>query len=302
MRIFTQFEAEEGAEPAREQELVRENLSQVRAIVAIASAKGGVGKSVLAVNLSVALALMGRKVGIVDADLNAPSVVAMLGMKPGWRYPLVEGIEPAAGPFGIRVVASDLLPGGEPAPITFFGDDYAPASTNHVAPAEIGLAKAMRAMLGQARLGALDFLIIDLAPGLDQLYEIAKTAEPDAIILVSHPSALAVQAARHAIELAASFGAPVTGIVENMVGFNCDNCRSVRPLLPEGEMQGLARTYYVPILGRLPFDPRAAQGADRGVPFVREDPDSPFSKIIVEIAQSLDRTLAARARQTQSQI
>ena len=302
MRIFTQFDAaaEASADAGRELARVRENLAQVRAIVVIASAKGGVGKSVLAVNLSVALALMGRKVGIVDADLNAPSVVAMLGMNPAWRYPLLEGIEPAAGPHGIRVVASDLLPGGEPPLIAFVGEDQAAAPTNHVPPAEIGLAKALRAMLGQARFGSLDLLIIDLAPGLDQLYELAKIAAPDAVVLVSHPSALAVQAARHAIELADGLGAPVAGIVENMVGFNCDSCRTVRPLLPEGEMQGLAQACEVPILGRLPFDPRVAEAADRGVPFIREDPNAPISKSIGEIAQGLERVLAARIRESQS--
>src|SRR5271170_3419682 len=122
MRIFSDIGNGESVEIAEVRERIRANLAGVGATIALASARGGVGKSMLAVNIAVALALKGRKVAIVDADLNSPSVTAMLAMKPQRRLPMIEGIEPAAGPHGLRVVSSDQLPGGEPPPMSFVQD------------------------------------------------------------------------------------------------------------------------------------------------------------------------------------
>ncbi len=122
MRIFSDIGNGGSVEIADVRERIRANLSGVGATIALASARGGVGKSMLAVNIAAALALKGRKVAIVDADLNSPSIAAMLGMKPQRRLPMIEGIEPAAGPHGLRVVSSDQLPGGEAPPMSFAQD------------------------------------------------------------------------------------------------------------------------------------------------------------------------------------
>ncbi|MGH7923332.1 MAG: P-loop NTPase, partial [Candidatus Binatus sp.] len=135
MRIFSDIESAESADFAAARERIRINLSDVGATIAIASARGGVGKSMLAVNIAAALAMKGRKVAIVDADLNSPSVTAMLGMKPQRRLPMIEGIEPAAGPHGLRIVSSDQLPGGEPAPISFVDDHDQLDGNEPIAPA-----------------------------------------------------------------------------------------------------------------------------------------------------------------------
>src|SRR5258707_14077887 len=115
MRIFSDYETNGAGklplDGADGRERIRANLSQVGATMALASARGGVGKSMLAVNIAAALATKGRKVALVDADLNSPSVTAMLGMKPQRRYPTTDGVEPAAGPHGLRGVWSDQLPG-----------------------------------------------------------------------------------------------------------------------------------------------------------------------------------------------
>ncbi len=117
MRIFSDLETDGAVRPhadlAFSRERIRANLAGVGATIALASARGGVGKSVVAVNIAAALALKGKKVAIVDADLNSPSVAAMLGMKPQRNFPMVEGIEPAAGPHGLRTVSSAQLNGGE---------------------------------------------------------------------------------------------------------------------------------------------------------------------------------------------
>src|SRR5271167_70854 len=123
MRIFSDTKNDGSVGPSSDvRERIRANLSGVGATIALASARGGVGKSMLAVNIAAALCSKGRKVAIVDADLNSPSIAAMLGMKPQRRLPMMEGIEPAAGPHGLRVVSSDQLPGGEPPPISFVQD------------------------------------------------------------------------------------------------------------------------------------------------------------------------------------
>src|SRR5271156_1584387 len=180
MRIFADIEDGASAAPSVDmaglRERIRANLAGVGATIAIASARGGVGKSVLAVNIAAALAMKGRKVAIVDADLNSPSVAAMLAMKPQRRLPMIEGIEPAAGPHGLRVVSSDQLPGGEAPPISFVQDydqvdgnngDEPPAPAR---PAELSYSEAIRRILAQTQFGSVDLLIIDLATGLDRLH------------------------------------------------------------------------------------------------------------------------------------
>src|SRR5260370_35644314 len=93
----------------------------------------------------------------------------------------------------------------------------------------------------------------------------------DGVLLLSHPSEHASHAARHAIEIASAIDAPIVGIVENMIGFNCDGCRSVRPLWPKGDLHGVARELKVPVIARLAFEPRLSDGSDRGALFVRDD-------------------------------
>jgi ATP-binding protein involved in chromosome partitioning len=308
MRIFSDIESDgsvgSSVDLADARERIRTNLSGVGATIGLASARGGVGKSMLAVNIAAALAMKGRKVAIVDADLNSPSIAAMLGMKPQRRHPMIEGIELAAGPHGLRIVSSDQLPGGEAPPISFV-DDYDQINGNNagepVAPAptrpvELSYREALRRILAQSQFGSVDFLIIDLATGLDRLYSVASIAALDGVLLLSLASAHDTIAARHAMKIGGAIGAPIVGIVENMVGFNCDGCRAVRPLWPEGDLHGVAREAAVPILARLAFEPRLADSNDRGVLFVREYGSTPTGKVLAEIANQVEAMVAARTR------
>lgn len=293
MRIFTDSETRDGLEATQPAlrgniERVRDNLASAGAVIAIASAKGGVGKSVVAVNVACALALRGRKVAIVDADLNAPSVIRMLGMKTPRVMPMVEGIEPAAGPHGLRVVSSEMIAGGE-APAISFLEDATPGPVESAQ--EIGYCDALVRMLSLARLGALDAVIIDVAPGAGRLHQVAQIAPLTNVMLVSHSSEQAVAATRHLIRLSAKFAAPVTGLLENMAGFNCDGCRSVRPLMPEGNLAGIATEFGLPILARLAFDPRLAEASDRGVLFVHQYADTPLGKNLLGLAHDVERMI-----------
>jgi ATP-binding protein involved in chromosome partitioning len=307
MRIFSDYEANGAGklpvDAADGRDRIRANLSQVGATIALASARGGVGKSMLAVNIAAALALKGKKVAIVDADLNSPSVAAMLGMKPSRNFPMVEGIEPAAGPHGLRMVSSAQLSGGE-APAISFAQDYdqdgqgdgvaaAPAIPT---PTLLSYSGALHRILGQTQFGALDLLIIDLASGLDRLHSVAAMVSLDGVLLLSHPSEHASHAARHAIEISSAIGAPIVGIVENMIGFNCDGCRQVRPLWPEGNLHGVAREHKVPIIARLAFEPRLADSSDRGALFVREYASTPTGKSLLDLASQVETMIATATR------
>lgn len=273
---------------------VRANLAGIKSIIALSSLRGGVGKSALAVNLAAALAQMGRKTAIVDADLNAPSVRGMLGMKAPRRLPLVEWIEPSAGPLGLRIVGAEVSFQPD-APLLSFDDSGGAAAVadNGAEPLEAGYSTTLLQMFAQTRFGPADVMLIDLAPGLESCLRILEVVREAGLVLVSHPSHLAAQAAERMLHFAALKKAPVLGIVENMVGFNCGGCHVVRPLMPHGAVAGAAREAGIAVLDRLPFDPRLAESNDRGVIFVREYADAPLAKQIVALAQGIERAANA---------
>jgi ATP-binding protein involved in chromosome partitioning len=272
-------------------------LPEVRAVVAIASARGGVGKSAIGVNVAASLAIAGRKVAIIDADLNSPGLLGMLGLKPLRRFAPGEEIDPASGPLGLRVAASSQLADGEPAAFSFVESDEMPppaSAPNGARPLEIDYGATLRRLMG-ARFGPLDLMLIDLASGLSQLHCLAEVIGLTGIVMITRPSEACVRATRDALKIITHDGLAVLGLVENMLGFNCDSCHSVRPLFPQGDFAGLSQSSEAPILGRLPFDPRLADCAERGALFVREYPDAPLAKQFAAIAANLEQQIVRRA-------
>jgi ATP-binding protein involved in chromosome partitioning len=305
MRIFSEFEREPnhgGPElTARDLEDIASNLVSVRSVLAIASPKGGTGKSAVAVNIAAALARAGKKVAVVDADFNAPSILAMLGMKPPRCLYPGEAIEPASGPFGLRTLSAEFFSEGEPAPVSFLTEEDPTATANHAPPVvELSHSAALRRLLGETRFGAIDMLILDLAPGLEQLYRLLRIFKVNGILLVTRPS---VSAARHvcsAFDTSTAMGVPVLGVVENMVGFSCEICRSVKPLFPEGETSRVVRERLVPLIARLPFDPRFAECSERGTPFVHQYADTPMARQLAEVARQVE-SLALKSTRVPTQ-
>jgi len=280
---------------------MRANLEPIRSIVAVASARGGTGKSAIVVNLAAVLAQLGRKVGIVDADLNSPSIVAMLGMKVPRRIIPGEGIDPHAGPLGLRIVGNNLLPDRTSTPISFLdleGSSVPPS--NGQGPTEVDYSSSLRHLLSSSRFGTLDLLLIDLPPGVESLARILDIAPRTGLIVVSHPSELSARASKGIFDLAHDRGAAVLGIVENMIGFNCDGCHTVRPLMPQGAVGALASDLGIRLVERLPFDPRFAETSDRGTFFVREYAETPLAKQFIALAQAIDRTGNPRITATAS--
>jgi ATP-binding protein involved in chromosome partitioning len=167
-------------------------------------------------------------------------------------------------------------------------------SNNGHGPLEISYRATLGRLLTQTRFGTLDLLLIDLAPGIDQLLRIARIAPLSGTIIVTQPSEISVRASAAALEIASLCATRVMGFIENMVGFNCDGCHSVRPLMPHGDLAAVATAAGIPVLGRLPFDPRLAECCDRGVMFVREYADTPLARQLTALSQALDLTSAGR--------
>jgi ATP-binding protein involved in chromosome partitioning len=260
-------------------------LAQVKSVVAFASAKGGTGKSTMVANFAAALALKGRKIGIADADFDAPSIAPMLGLPRVRLISATGAVEPANGPFGIRIIAND--PAADEPPPNFAADDSLLETTVSPVVQHNEEFTSLDDLIARARFGALDLLLIDLPPGFKHAMRLWESIERAGLVIVLPASATATTAVRRSLEQARRKGLRILGLIENVQGFYCGNCHSVRPLLPRSDIGGLARDFDLPILGRFPFDSRLAESCDTGRPFVREYPEAPVSKLINEVAQAL---------------
>lgn len=280
-------------------EAVRANLAGVRSVFALASARGGPGKSTLAVNLAAALALKGRKVGLLDADVESPSIAAMLGLGRTRVFAVAGRIEPASGPMGLRVIGADMVEAHEPAPLSLTdagmagGNEPEPlasaeaepaASPTHFTSATAEEPPTPARLLGETQFGALDCLVVDLAAGPAALRDFIHLLPAAAVVVVSTPTESAVLATRRMMETLRRDAIAPAGLILNMTSFHCESCHSARPLWPQGDAPALSRNFDLPILARLPFDARLAECADRGELFVRGFGDSPTAKQLTELA------------------
>ena len=245
------------------------------------SGKGGVGKSAVSANLATALALGGWRVGVLDADLNGPSMAKMLGVR-GRRLRITAGgVEPPATAQGVAVMSMDLLLPTDDAPLTWEAPSQEEAHTWRGAME----ANALREFLADTEWGALDALVIDLPPGTDRLATVAAIVPKlSGTVIVTIPSEVSHLVVRKSITVAARTGAPILGLVENMTG-----------LFPATDAAALAASTGIPFLGSVPFDPALALAADRGDPFVASAPDHDAARALTQIASEVRRTLESTA-------
>ena len=261
---------------------LRERLSGVSSIVAVVSGKGGVGKSSLTANLANCFALEGRRVGVLDADLNGPTMAKMLGVRGRTLAVAAGGVTPPASALGVKVMSMDLLLPSDATPLTW------DAPTQDEAHTWRGTmeANALREFLADTAWGALDLLLIDLPPGTDRLATVtALVPALGGTVIVTIPSDVSHLVVRKSITVAAQAKAPVLGLVENMTGMFRG---------PAGA--DLARETGVPFLGSVPFDAELALAADRGEAFVVLAPDRDSARALVQVARTLDASLAATRR------
>jgi ATP-binding protein involved in chromosome partitioning len=245
-------------------------LREVKAILAVVSGKGGVGKSSITANLAGAFALAGARVGVLDADLNGPSMATMLGVRGRKLVVGGDGVEPPAGALGVRVMSMDLLLSGDATPLTWDAPSQAEAHTWRGTME----ANALREFLADTAWGPLDVLLIDLPPGTDRLATVTGLVPSLAgTVIVTIPADVAHLVVRKSITVAQAASAPVLGVIENMAG-----------MFPGPGAEALARESGVSFLGRVPFDPGLAAAADRGEPYVVAAPAAPAARALVAIA------------------
>lgn len=265
--------AQVGAQQAR----LAARLSTVGAVVAVVSGKGGVGKSTVTANVTACFARDGWRVGVLDADLNGPSMATMLGVRGRRLVVGATGVGAPEGALGIRVMSMDLLLPSDEAPLVWNAPTQAEAHTWRGAME----ANALREFLADTDWGTLDALVIDLPPGSDRLATLTSLVPSLAgAIVVTIPSDVSHLVVRRSITAAAQSRTPILGLVENMTG-----------MFPGPGGATLAEAAGIPFLGRVPFDPELARAADRGEPVIAVDPDRPVSRALSDVAAAVRNRL-----------
>jgi ATP-binding protein involved in chromosome partitioning len=268
---------------------LQERLRSVRHIVAVVSGKGGVGKSTVTVNLATACAMRGQRVGVLDADLNGPSVAKMLGVR-GYTPQLTSaGVIPATGPLAMRVMSMDL----------FLPDDATPVTWNAPTQQEAFVWRGtmemttLRELLTDTVWGELDCLFLDLPPGAERLPNVAGLLPFMAGgLLVTIPSQVSQLIVQKSLTLAKEvLPGRVIGLVDNMQGYVCPHCHTLGELFPEPSSAATAAALQVPYLVGIPFDPRLAGAADQGRPFVLDAAETLAGQAFHALAAMVDRFL-----------
>jgi len=256
-----------------------QHLPGVHHIIAVASGKGGVGKSTVSANLAVALAAMGLKVGLLDADIYGPSQPRMMGTNARPKAVGERGMAPVER-HGVKLMSMGLMMREDEA-VVWRG------------PMLMG---ALQQMLNQTEWGALDVLVIDLPPGTGdvQLTLSQKTAVAGAVV-VSTPQDIALLDARKAMDMFRKTNVPLIGIIENMSTHTCSQCGHEEHIFGHGGARDEAKKLGVPLLGEVPLDIDIRLASDTGTPIVVAKPDSSQAAAFRKIAENLMQTKALRA-------
>jgi ATP-binding protein involved in chromosome partitioning len=255
---------------------LRARMDRVKHKVAVMSGKGGVGKSLVTINLAAALASEGKRVGVLDADIHGPTVPKMLGMKGARLEAGDDGIIAPTSPSGIKVASMDFLLPTQDSPVIWRG------------PLKMS---AIRQLLSEVEWGDLDYLLVDLPPGTgdEALTVLQLLQDIDGVVIVTMPNEVSGQVVEKSVTFARQLKAPVIGLVENMSYLICPHCGDRIDLFGRGIAEKVASSMGVPFLGAIPLDPRVAKDSDSGKPFVMENPDSPAAKAFKEIVVGIEK-------------
>ncbi|AEE93857.1 MRP protein-like protein [Acidianus hospitalis W1] len=262
---------------------IQMRMKNVKYKIAVLSGKGGVGKSFVSSNLSMALAAAGKKVGIVDVDFHGPSVPKMLGVRGQVLTADDEGIIPVNGPFGIKVVSIDFLLPKDDTPVVWRG------AIKHT---------AIKQFLGDVKWGELDYLIIDMPPGTgDEALSVAQLVPNlTGFIIVTIPSEVSTLAVSKSVNFAKTVNAKILGVIENMSYFICPADNKPYYIFGEGKGKRMAEDMGVELLGQVPLDPKIAEANDLGEPFFLKYPDSPASKEFLSIADKVMKIVESNTK------
>lgn len=248
----------------------RLNLS-VKAVVAVASSKGGVGKTTVAVNLAVALAQLGQRVGLLDGDLHGPNVPLMMGIEAEQPLAFGDQIFPPTA-LGVTTMSMGLLVPLD-APVIWRGPM---------------LHQAIRQLLRDVMWGQLDYLIVDLPPGTgDVQLTLTQTLPLAGVVMVTTPQDVALADVIKGGEMFRQLDVPMLGLIENMSYYACPHCGEIDAIFGAGGGERLSQRLGAPLLAQVPLDPAVRAGGDAGKPVVLTDPDSPAGRTLLEAARIL---------------
>ena len=255
----------------------RRRIETVKLVIAVASGKGGVGKSTVAVNLALALKGMGLKIGLLDADIYGPSTPTMLG--PGKAAATGSHFIQPAEAFGIKFIS-----------IGFFVEADSPMIWRGPM-----VTKAVEQFLHQTIWGVLDCLVIDLPPGTgDAQLTMAQKVPVDGVVIVTTPSDVALIDARRGLQMFKKIDVPVLGIVENMSYFICPHCNGRTDVFSAGGGRATAGELGVELLGEIPLDPLIRSTGDHAQPIVVSEPHSPQAQHFVKLAERVWTLITAQ--------
>lgn len=235
-------------------------LPGVKNLIAVASGKGGVGKSTISVNLAAGLADMGARVGLFDADVYGPNIPRMVGAD---EPPEITERETMIPPkkHGIKLMSMDFLLGGDDDPVIWRGPM---------------VHKVLTQLWEDVEWGALDYMIVDLPPGTgDTQLTLLQSVPVTGAVIVTTPQGVAIDDAYKGLKMFGEHETPVLGIVENMSGFICPDCGSEHDIFGQGGGKEFADSVDMPFLGNIPLDPAIRQGGDGGAPVILSQDDAP---------------------------
>ena len=259
-----------------EQLRLTQRLGQIRQKILVLSGKGGVGKSTVATNLAMSLAMAGCKVGLLDIDIHGPSIPKLLGLENQTCPPAAEAgtIQPVPVGENLTVMSIGFLLRSPREAVIWRG------------PLKF---KVIQQFLGDVTWGALDVLVIDSPPGTgDEPLSVAQLlGRPTAAIVVTTPQDVALTDVRRSITFCEQLHLQVLGVVENMSGFVCPHCGNTTNLFKSGGGESLAQEMGVPFLGRVPLDPQVVDSGDAGTPFVQRFADSPAARAFADIVRPI---------------
>ncbi len=246
----------------------RQPLAGVKNIIAVGAGKGGVGKTTVAVNLAIALAKCGSRVGMIDADIYGPNVPIMLGIQ---TQLTTDGqkIVPAEK-YGLQVISMGFLTGDD-APVIWRGPM---------------LHGALQQFFREVRWANLDYLIVDLPPGTgDIVLSLSQTVPVAGAIVVTTPQQVSLADSRRAVRMYQKLNIPTLGLIENMSYFVCPSCSHEADIFGHGGGETMAGELGVPFIGRIPIYQPIREGSDTGVPLVIAEPDSPAGRAFMNVAE-----------------
>ncbi|MZG29595.1 MAG: Mrp/NBP35 family ATP-binding protein [Nitrospinae bacterium] len=264
---------------------LRSRLDKIKYKVALMSGKGGVGKSSITANIASCLADRGKKVGILDADLNGPSIGHLLGVGNNAQLEMKDdGLNPGIGYQGIRIMSMDMLLKSADTPVMWTDADDATASWVSVMEST-----AIRELLADTNWGELDYLLIDMPPGSDRIDNIRSLIpELAGAVEITIPSQLSQHIVTKSITKNNKMGVPIIGLIENMATYVCPHCEKEGKLFDGEDVHKLSEQKGVPYIGKIPFDTRVSQ-SQSGNLFYNEFKDSVTGKAIAEAVENIEK-------------